>query len=145
MRKVIPNRTQMAGKLLRMVHILLMKMLRRNAIFVMKLMIILQQLVQEEQKLFSISPPRSLLKWHQRKVSRAWKKRILFSMFIPWSITEYRQTRWWEMPERLHLQKCITWQRSNEKPCSGMSWAQRNYRKWTVSCRVQEQLHYEAS
>ena len=67
MRKGIPNRTQMAGKVVRMVHILLIKVLRRNAIFVMKLMIILQEVVQEEQKLFSISPARNLLKWHQRK------------------------------------------------------------------------------
>ena len=34
----------------------------KKCYFFMKLMIILQQLVQEEQKLFSISPARSLLK-----------------------------------------------------------------------------------
>ena len=40
--------------------------------------------------------------------------------------------QWWEMSERIHLQKCITWQISNQKACSGMSWAQRNYRKWAA-------------
>ena len=81
-RKGIPNRTQMAGKLVRMVHILLIKLLRRNAIFVMKLMIILQQLVQEEQKLFSISPARSLLKWHQRKgLKSSEEKDIVFNVY----------------------------------------------------------------
>ena len=63
MRKGIQNRTQMTGKLVRMVHILLIKVLRRNAIFVMKLTITLQQLVQEELKLYSILPTTSLLKW----------------------------------------------------------------------------------
>ena len=72
----------MAGKLVRMVHILLIKLLRRNAIFVMKLMIILQQLVQEEQKLFSISPARSLLKWHQRKgFKSSEEKDIVFNVY----------------------------------------------------------------
>ena len=80
----------MAGKLVRMMHILLIKALRKNAIFVMKLMIILQQLVQEEQKLFSILPVRNDTKG---KVSRAQKKSILFSMFFSWSITEHRQTQ----------------------------------------------------
>ena len=50
MREGIPNRTQIPGKLVEMVHILLMKVLIRNAIFEMKLIIILQQLFQEEQK-----------------------------------------------------------------------------------------------
>ena len=67
MRKGIPNRTQMAGKLVGMVQILVIKTLRRNTIFVMKLMIILQQMVQKEQELFSISPARDLLKCHQKK------------------------------------------------------------------------------
>ena len=34
--------------------------------------------------------------------------------------------------QRFHLQKRITWQISNQKACSGMSWAQRNYRKWAA-------------
>ena len=79
------------------------------------------------------------------KVSRAQMKRILFSMFIPWSTTEHRQTQWSEMPEKFHLQKCIRWQISNQKACHGMSQAQRNYRKWTASFRVQEKMHYEAT
>ena len=48
--KGILNKTQMADKLVEMVHILLTKALRRNTVFVMKLIILLQQLVQEEQK-----------------------------------------------------------------------------------------------
>ena len=40
----------MADKLVEMVHILLTKALRRNTVFVMKLIILLQQLVQEEQQ-----------------------------------------------------------------------------------------------
>ena len=48
----------------------------------MKLMIILQQLVQEEQKLFSISPARSLLKWHQRKgLKSSEEKDIVFNVY----------------------------------------------------------------
>ena len=62
MRNKITNRTQMAGKLVRMVHILLIEVLTKNVIFVMKLIVILQQLVQEEQKLFIILPARNLLK-----------------------------------------------------------------------------------
>ena len=50
MRKGVPNRTKIPGKLVEMVHILLIKALIRNAIFEMKLIIILQQLSQEEQK-----------------------------------------------------------------------------------------------
>ena len=48
--KGILNKTQMANKLVEMVHILLTKALRRNTVFVMKLIILLQQLVQEEQQ-----------------------------------------------------------------------------------------------
>ena len=48
--KGILNKTQMVDKLVEMVHILLTKALRRNTVFVMKLIILLQQLVQEEQK-----------------------------------------------------------------------------------------------
>ena len=62
MRKGIPNKIQTGGKMVEMVHILLIKALRRNAIFEMKLIIILQQLVQEEQKLFSILPAKIFLK-----------------------------------------------------------------------------------
>ena len=72
----------MAGKLLKMVHILLIKVLRRNVIFVMKLMIILQQLVQEEQKLFCISPTSNLLKLHQRKgFNSSEEKDIVFNVY----------------------------------------------------------------
>ena len=135
----------MAGKVVQMVHILLIKLWRRNAILVMKVIIILQQPAQEKQIIQYFTCKKFVEMIQKGKVSRAQKQRILFSMFIPWSITEHRQTQWWEMPERFHLQKCITWQISNEKACFGMSWAQRNYRKWTVSFRVQEQLHYEAN
>ena len=56
------NRTAMAGKMVIIVHVSLIKELKRNAVFVIKMMIILQQLVQEEQKLFSIVPARNMLK-----------------------------------------------------------------------------------
>ena len=57
--KGILNKTQMADKLVEMVHILLTKALRRNTVFVMKLIILLQQLVQEEQQ-YSVFRPQKI-------------------------------------------------------------------------------------
>ena len=57
--KGILNKTQMADKLVEMVHILLTKALRRNTVFVMKLIILLQQLVQEEQQ-YSVFCPQKI-------------------------------------------------------------------------------------
>ena len=57
--KGILNKTQMADKLVEMVHILLTKALRRNTVFVIKLIILLQQLVQEEQQ-YSVFRPQKI-------------------------------------------------------------------------------------
>ena len=145
MRKGIPNRTQMTGKLVRMVHILLIKVLRRNAVFVGRLMVILQQLVQEKQKFIQYFACKKFVEMTPKeRFQELRRKGYCFQCLSP-GASQSTGKQWWEMSERIHLQKCITWQISNQKACSGMSWAQRNYRKWTASFRVQEQMHYEAN
>ena len=118
MRKGISNRTYMAGKVVQMVHILLIKLRRRNAIFVMKLIIILQQLVQEKQIIQYFTCKKFVEMIQKGKVSRAQKQRILFSMFIPWSITEHRQTL---MVNTREISAAITYHMTNIQPKS-MFW-----------------------
>ena len=83
MRNKITNRTQMAGKLVRMVHILLIEILTKNVIFRMKLIIILQQLVQEEQKLSIILPARNLLNDTKGRFQELRRKGYCFHCLFP--------------------------------------------------------------
>ena len=86
----------MAGKLVRVVQILLIKVLRRNATFLWNWWSYCNSWSKRNRN-YSVFRLQEVC-WNDTKgkVSRAQKKRILFSMFIPWSITKHRQTQWWK-------------------------------------------------
>ena len=73
----------MAGKLVRMVHILLIEVLIKNVIFRMKLIIIWQQLIQEEQKLSIILPTRNLLNDTKGRFQELRRKGCCFHCLFP--------------------------------------------------------------
>ena len=114
MRNKITNRTQMAGKLVRMVHILLIEVLTKNVIFVMKLIVILQQLVQEEQKLFIILSARNLLKQHQRKGFKSSEEKDI--VFIVYSLEHNRAVANTEMVNAKEISVTKTHHMTNIKP-----------------------------